>query len=103
MHDQEHLSTILDPGTNIARVISPTVGCTVVIYSRGRYRTARVTSIGPKRVQVEYVSFAGGTVSRPPQPRDEIYRTCEADDPGFTGVVRQRDGRGAVGQYLETR
>lgn len=34
----------------------PAIGDSVVIYSRGRYRVARVTKVGPKRVTAEYTT-----------------------------------------------
>ena len=98
-YDHPHLSEIVTPGTYLARVISPTVGCELVIFSRGRFRTAKVTAVGPKRVKIEYVTRPGGTVSRPAQPISEVYRTCYGDDPMLAGVVRQKTGR--AGQYLE--
>lgn len=98
----EFLSEIVTPGTFLARVTDPAAGDVVVIYSRGRYRTARITSVGTKRAHVEYVTRAGGTVSRPPQPLEQLYRSCFGDDRELAGVVRQRDSYGRrAGQYLE--
>jgi hypothetical protein len=98
-----HVSEIVTPGTYLAELNSePVVGSVAVIYSRGRYRTAEITKVGPKRVQVEYVTREGGTVSRPSQPKDQVWRTAFGDDPKLAGVVRQRDAYGRRGgQYLE--
>lgn len=94
-----HLSEVVTPGTFIATAIDPKAGDVVVIFSRGRFRTAEVTGTGPKRIQTEYVTRQGGTTTKRPQPRGEVYRSCFGDDVDLVGVVRQRPGRG--GQYLE--
>jgi hypothetical protein len=96
---QHHISETVTPGTFLRRLDGPEIGIgdAVVIHSRGFYRTAEVTAIGPKRVRTEYVTRAGGTVTRPNVAHGEVFATCYGDD-DLAGVVRMR---GARSQYLE--
>lgn len=43
---------------------TPRVGDTVVIYSRGKWRTALATKVGRVRVTTEYSTAEGGFVTR---------------------------------------
>jgi hypothetical protein len=43
---------------------TPRAGDTVVIHSRGRWRTAMATKVGRVRVATEYSTEAGGFVTR---------------------------------------
>jgi hypothetical protein len=51
-------ATVIDTDTAEALPVheNPAVGDTVVTHTRGRYRLARVTKVGPKRVAVEYTT-----------------------------------------------
>lgn len=51
-------ATVIDADTAKTLPVheDPTVGDTVVVYSRGRNRLARVAKVGPKRITVEYTT-----------------------------------------------
>lgn len=56
-------ATVIDAATAEALPVheNPAVGDTVVTHTRGRYRLARVTKVGPKRVAVEYTTAGAWT------------------------------------------
>lgn len=109
---------ILTPGTHLWRADVQAIGAqlpdaredvrAVVIHAQGRFRRARVLTVGPKRTTVEYGT--SGTPRRSKAvPHALVYTTNEPEyslELNRYAVVRQADvsefsSRRAGGQYLE--
>lgn len=68
---------IIQPGTTLYKLsetYEPVPGQRIVVYSRGRYRVAEVTKVGPKRYTVEYTTPNGsGQATGKSVPRAEAF------------------------------
>lgn len=94
------LSQIIPPGTPlyVADMDEIEPSDTVVIYSRGRYRTAKVLRIGTKRVAAEYTTESGHT-TRKAVPFAQVYTGLERGKRA-AGIIRHPHG-GTTAHRLE--
>lgn len=92
---------ILGTGTMLYHVRQPVyVGQLVVVHKQGKFRRARITRLGPKRVEVTW-STAGRREAR--VPREQVYETNDGALSGgeLAGVIRANSAYGSTGQHLE--
>lgn len=100
---------IVKAGTRLCKILpskwNTYEGAQVIVYSRGKYRAATITNVGPKRVRVAYKTKSGGTVTRPWIFRDDVYvREGDQRAGPYMGTVRdpRQTGPGRnVSQRLE--
>lgn len=114
--DQPLPCTILDPGTLVHELSEgpPVNGTTVVVYSRGRVRLARVVKVTPTRVRVDYASPSapGRSSAQPwfkrvdqisapsPYPEHIILAAGAAPRPAYARTWRVAGGTGRGGHSL---
>lgn len=101
MTETTELSQLIHPGAELFRVDPNDLvpgSSIVVVYSRGRFRTARVLRVGTKRAAVAYTTESGHTTKKA-VPFSQVYSLAGAP-PDSAGVVVAR-GAGNIGHDLE--